>query len=144
MAVHNPSLIEVLDEGVSQGHVTSINVTGAGASVSRSGYRATLDVPGGGGPGGNPTYNAFTKDLGVAKRSGTFDITGLSGLTADKVVNIVQTNAQISSRGNARDESEMDHISVTGYVVDATTIRAYWHAPSVCVGEYAFAYWVSA
>lgn len=59
-------------------------------------------------------------------------------------MNIVQTPAQIASKGNARDESELDHIRLTGYVVDATTIRVYWHAPSVVVGTYAFAYAVSA
>lgn len=97
-----------------------------------------------GGGGAAPTK--FTKDLGVARRSGTFDITGLSGLTADKVVTIVQTADQISSKGNARDEPEMDQIDITGYVVDASTIRAYWFSAnrSVVVGTYAFAYTVSA
>lgn len=93
--------------------------------------------------GAAPAYTAFTKDLGAAKRSGTFDITGLSGLTADKVVSIVQTAAPIASKGDARDEAEMEHINVTGYVVNATTIRAYWHAFGVMVGTYAFAYLVS-
>lgn len=95
-------------------------------------------------PGGaGPTMTAFTKDLGVARRSGTFDITGLSGLTAEKVVSIVQTAAAIASKGNARDESELDQMALTGYVVNATTIRAYWQAPSVVVGTYAFAYSVN-
>jgi hypothetical protein len=98
----------------------------------------------GGVPAGAGGFTHFTKDLGVARRSGTFDITGLAGLTADKVVDIVQTAAQIATKGNARDEAEMDHIDVTGYVVDATTVRAYWQAPSVVVGTYAFAYAVSA
>lgn len=88
----------------------------------------------------NPvTFIEFTKDLG-ANRSGTFDITGLSGLTADKPVLVRQTAAAIASKGNARDEPETDPITVTGYVVDATTIRCYWSAPSVVVGIYAFAY----
>lgn len=88
---------------------------------------------------------SFTKDLGVAQRAGTFDITGLAGLTIDKVVLIIQTKAIISSKGDARDESEMDMIVVTGYVVDANTIRASWFSSnsSVVVGTYAFAYAVS-
>lgn len=85
----------------------------------------------------------FTKDLGIA-RSGTFDITGLSGLTPGKNVAVVQTAQPIASKGNARDEFEMDHIQATGYVVDATTIRVYWNASGVAVGTYAFAYQVGA
>jgi hypothetical protein len=92
---------------------------------------------------GAAVMTAFTKDLGAARRSGTFDITGLAGLTADKVVTIVQTAAQVASKGNARDEPQMDQIQLTGYVVDAATIRAHWWAPAVVVGTYAFAYAVN-
>lgn len=98
-------------------------------------------VPAGGG--GGSAYTDFTKDLGVSRRSGTFDITGLSGLTVDKVVSIVQTAVPIASKGNARDEPEMDLIRATGYVVNATTIRAYWQAQGVMVGSYNFAFQVS-
>lgn len=90
-----------------------------------------------------PVFSVFTQDLGAARMSGTFDITGLSGLIADKSIMVMQTAAPISSKGNARDESEMDLIRLTGYVVDATTIRIYWQAPTVVVGTYAFAYLIS-
>lgn len=100
--------------------------------------------PTGAAGGGGLTYTDVTADLGRSDREGTFDITGLAGLTPGKVVNVVQTAAQIASRGDARDEPEMDLITATGYVVDAATIRVYWHAPSVVVGTYAFAYAVSA
>lgn len=103
---------------------------------------STWATPAGGG--GGATYTDFTKDLGVARRTGTFDITGLSGLTPNKVVSVVQTAAQIASKGNARDEAEMDLIQLTGYTVDASTIRVYWQAPGVVVGTYAFAYQVAA
>lgn len=96
------------------------------------------------GGGGSTTFTAFTVDLGAARRSGTFDLTGLSGLTTDKPVMVMQTAAPIASKGDARDEPEMDQIQATGYVVNATTIRVYWHAPSVVVGSYNFAYLVSA
>lgn len=95
------------------------------------------------GGGGSTTFTAFSQDLGTARRSGTFDLTGLSGLTADKPVMIVQTAAPIATKGNARDEPEMDQIQATGYVVNATTIRVYWQAPSVVVGDYNFAFLVS-
>jgi hypothetical protein len=88
---------------------------------------------------------AFTQDLGAAKRAGTFDLTGLSGLTAEKVATIVQTAAAIASKGDARDEFELDPIVLTGYVVDASTIRAYWSTVSgaPAVGTYAFGYMVN-
>lgn len=101
-----------------------------------------VNLPAGSGSG--EAWNDFTQDLGVARRSGTFDITGLSGLIAGKVVSIVQTAAVIASKGNARDEFEFDSIALTGYVVDATTIRVYWEADNVVVGTYAFAYIVGA
>lgn len=104
----------------------------------------------GGGPGGlsaqigsGTTIAKTVKDLGAGRSSGTFDITGLSGLTADKVVSVVQTAGAIASKGNARDEPEMDLISATGYVVNATTIRVYWRAPGIVVGNYEFGYWTS-
>lgn len=96
------------------------------------------------GAGGSPTFTPFTKDLGAARSSGTFDITGLSGLATDAIVDIRQTAAPIASKGNSRDESEMDSITLTGYVVNASTIRAYWKSSGVVVGTYAFAYMVSA
>lgn len=104
-------------------------------------------IPGPQGIAGNPaasTYMDFTEDLGVSDRSGTFDITGLSGLTADKNVVVVQTAQAIASKGNARDEFEMDNIQLTGYVLSTTSIRVYWQAPNVVVGTYAFAYSVGA
>lgn len=108
-----------------------------------------LMIPGpqgasGTGGGGSATLTDFTKDLGAGDNAGTFDITGLSGLTPNKNVLIVQTMQKISSKGDARDEFEMQPIILTGYVLDANTIRALWNCDAVCVGTYAFAYMVSA
>jgi Collagen triple helix repeat (20 copies) len=101
--------------------------------------------PAGGGGGGGLTLTPFTQDLGAARRSGTFDITGLAGLTVDKPVLVIQTKAPISSKGDARDEPEMDMIVADGYVLSTTSIRVDWFsaAGSVVVGIYAFAYAVS-
>lgn len=96
-----------------------------------------------GGGGGGSSFTALVQDLGAARRSGTFDITGLAGLTVDKLVLVVQTAAPVASKGNARDEFEMDNVQATGYVVDAATIRVYWQAPSVVVGDVAFGYAVT-
>lgn len=130
--------IEIRDEGSAQGQVRAIDFTGAGVSASVSGSVATVTVSGGGS--GSFATTDFTKDLGAANYSGTFDITGLSGLTTNNNVTVMQTAKAISSKGNARDEPEMDQIQVTGYVVDANTIRCYWNCRSVVVGTYAFAY----
>lgn len=138
---YNPPVL-IRDEGTDQGAAPIIDFTGVGVTAAVASGVATVTISG--GAGGGTTFTAFTQDLGTARRDGTFDITGLSGLSADKVVQVVQTAAPITSKGDARDEPEMDQIQVTGYVVDASTIRCYWQAPSVVVGTYAFAYSVSA
>lgn len=90
-----------------------------------------------------PTSTDFIRDLGSSASSGTFDLTGLSGLTPGKNVLVSQTAQAIPSKGNARDEFELDDIQATGYVVDATTIRVYWNAHGrIVVGDYAFSYTV--
>lgn len=95
-----------------------------------------------GNPGGGLIVTKFTQDLGASNSTGTFDITGQVGLPAGNPVAIVQTAEPIASKGNARDEPEMDQIKLTGYVVNSTTIRAYWNAPNTVVGTYAFAFQV--
>lgn len=100
--------------------------------------------PTGGSGSGGLTVTDFTQDLGSGgDRAGTFDITGLAGLTIDKDVLVIQTAQKIASKGDARDEFEMDPIHLTGYVVDAATIRVYWNCNNPVVGTYAFAYAVS-
>ena len=86
----------------------------------------------------------FTKDLGVSRRSGTFDLTGLSGLTVGKNATVVQTGQPIATKGNSTDEFEMDAIQLTGFVLNSTTLRIFWQAPSTVVGTYAFAYQLAA
>lgn len=105
---------------------------------------AVVDIPLPASGGAGLTFTDFTKDLGASNRAGHFDITGLAGLTAGRDVALWQTAQPVASKGNARDEFEMDAIELTGYVVDAATIRAYWQAPSTVVGIYAFGFQVSA
>lgn len=107
--------------------------------ISDGGYLRRVGTSVTGGGVGEIIWNDFTVDLGAARSSGTFDV-ATSGRTADKDVIVIQTAKAIASKGNARDEAEMDQIQATGYVVDAATIRVYWNAPSVVVGTYAFAY----
>lgn len=93
-----------------------------------------------GAAGGASSWNAFTQDLGVATRDGSFTYSSASGLTTDQVVEVIQTAAQISSKGNAQDELEFDAITLTAIALSATSFKAYWQAPSTVVGTYAFAW----
>lgn len=117
--------VEILDEGISQGFVRSVDFVGSGVSVVVSGSRATATITSGGG--GGLTLTEVEVNLGSTGRySGTFDITGLVGLTANKQVLIIQKAAAYTNKGNRQDEAEMDQVHCTGYVVDANTIRCYW------------------
>jgi hypothetical protein len=134
--------VEIQDEATTQGYVKTIDFAGAGVTAAVAGGKATVTIPGGGGPGGS-AWTLFTQNLGAAMRDGTFTITS-TGLTAGKPVEVIQRADAIATKGNATDEPEMDLIQLTGNVVDATTIRVYWKAPSVVVGTYNFAYLIGA
>lgn len=53
--ITNPSLIEILDEGVVKGFVTKLNFTGAGVVASVVGTTGTVNASGGGGGGASAT-----------------------------------------------------------------------------------------
>ena len=90
------------------------------------------------------TLTEVEKDLGSQPiTAGTFDITGLSGLTAGKQVLVSQKAAAYTGKGSYYDEPEMDHIDATGYCVDAPTIRVYWNSPTLVAGYVKFGYQVS-
>lgn len=72
--------------------------------------------------------------------SGTFDITGLSGLTPGQYVFIQQTPGPYTGKPDA-DEFELSPILASAYVYDATTIRCYWVAVDGPVsGHFIFMY----
>jgi hypothetical protein len=85
------------------------------------------------------SWTEFTVNLGAARRSGTFDVTGFSGLTVGAPVLVVQSGAAIASKGSATDESEMNNIQVAAYALTTSSIRCFWYSDAVCVGTYAFA-----
>lgn len=106
--------------------------------------RVGNDVVGGSPAGGSLALTVVEKDLGAGVSSGTFDITG-SGLTPGKAVLIQQAAAPYTGKGDLDDEAEMDQVSVTGYVFDATTIRCHWNSwPAAMAGNVKFQYTVSA
>lgn len=48
MSVINPSLVEVRDEGTTQGRAIALNFVGAGVSATVTGFVATVSIAGGG------------------------------------------------------------------------------------------------
>lgn len=98
--------------------------------------------------GGALTMTEVEASLGtVANYAGSFDITGLSGLSAGAQVLVQQKAAAYTGKGTLTDESEMDQVNANGYVVNATTVRVFWHCipPAGPVsGNVKFGYAVSA
>jgi len=78
-----------------------------------------------------------------ARRAGSFTITS-SGLVTDKPVYIQQANGPYTGKGTRQDEAEMDQLTVTGKVLNATTIQCYWQSQYRTRGNYVFSYLVGA
>jgi hypothetical protein len=141
------------DPGLSEIDVTisasgGSGTQGAPGAEGPEGPEGPMGPPGPQGPPGEAgtaslTLTEFTQDLGAANRAGSFLITG-GPFTVGKPVLIRQSAAAIASKGDARDEPEMDHIDITGYTVDSARIQAYWNCMNVVVGTYAFYYAVGA
>lgn len=105
----------------------------------------TLNASGGGG--GGLTLTTVEVNLASAPKvlkSGSFQITGLVGLTPNKPVLIRQACGPYTGKGALADEAEMDFVSVIGKVLDATTIQCYWHSDFPVQGNFKFDYQVSA
>lgn len=81
---------------------------------------------------------------GIPALSGTFDITGLTGLTAGKPVAIWKAAGPYDGKGTLADEAEMDTVTAEGYVVNATTVRVYWTASAPQIGDMKFNYLIGA
>lgn len=139
MPIKPANTLQIKDEGVSQGFIRALDFVGASIAVTVSGTTGTITAS---AAGGTSAWTKFTQSVGVARRSGTFDITGLSGLTTDNVIEVVQTSDAVASKGNARDEPEMDQIVVTAFALGTTSFRATWFSANgaVVVGTYAFAW----
>ncbi len=124
MPISNPIFPEIRDEGISLGRTQSLNFTGAG--VSASGTNPTvINIPGGGA--GSFSLSSVEQDLGsLPLYSGTFDITGLAGLTLGNPVLVIQDAGPYTGKGTLEDEAEMDRLSLSGYVLSTTSIRVFW------------------
>lgn len=127
--------------------------SGSGSSTDTPGAMLPIDddspafnMPGPPGPTGpagangvaGSVLNTATVNFGaVAQMSGSFDITGLSGL-------VVNTPIEVSLAVNPLDPTEAEQSCViTGYAISATTIRCYWNAIDRMQGNHPVQYIVS-
>ncbi len=102
------------------------------------------DTLAGASGGAGLTLSTVEIDLGAtARRSGYFTITG-SGLTTSKPVAINKAVGPYTGKGSLADEAEMDAMTVSASVVNATTIKGYWASPTHVRGNHKFNYQVSA
>lgn len=103
---------------------------GATGAQGPAGANGATGATGPQGPAGASSFTTVEKDLGALPRySGTFDLPGLNGLTPTKPVMVQQAAAAYTGKGTLTDEAEMDQLSLTGFVLDASTIRVYWTVP---------------
>lgn len=128
----------------SQGPQGIIGLSGAQGQPGAAGPQGPQGIQGLAGTRGDQgppaAYTEIIQNLGVSRRSGSFDITGLSNLTVGKFIDVQQTCGSIPSKGNCTDEPEMDTITAHGVVLNSATVRVRWNATGVVVGQYAFAY----
>lgn len=122
----------------------TIGAVADGEFLKRSGS----SIIGGSASGGGAAFTTVEVSLGAApqlRRSGSFQITGLSGLTIGKPVLIQQASGPYTGKGMRADEAEMDMLVVTGKVLSATAIQCYWQAACGRVrGNFKFDYLVGA
>ena len=90
------------------------------------------------------TINTTTANLGtIPCTSGTFNITGLSGLTPGVVVMVNLSPDQSSITGDfSYDVIEMDPIIATGICISTSTIQVNWSCLTGVLGSYNFNYWI--
>lgn len=126
---------------------TTISISGAAAPTAGQALVAISPTSAGwstvsGGAG--TTVNSIQVNLGSNPTSGgSFTISG-SGFVVGKSVVITQSCGPYTGKGSIPDEVSMDQLTVSAYVVNSTTINAYWGSGSKVVGYYEFDYWQSA
>jgi len=76
----------------------------------------------------------------VARVSGSFEITGLAGLTIGKPVTLIQLPGPYVNKGTLADEAEFGMITVSGYVSAADQISAVWNSHNAITGSVKLAY----
>jgi hypothetical protein len=107
MPLTSPPLIEVRDEGVSQGYVSTIDAVGAGVVASVSGNVGTLTISGGGG--GALTVTETEVDFGTTPtRDKQFSVTD-AGIGAASKILISESGK--AATGRVAGDSQWDSIA---------------------------------
>lgn len=138
MGVTKAARLDVYDEGVLQGNVTELDIVGSAYSVVVTGDRATLT-----GVTGSGVFVVSTEevDLGsTPRRSGRFDISGLSGLTPGNGVLIQQALGPYTGKGTQADEAEMDRILPVAKAASSSEIQVFWSSSTLVKGNFKFDY----
>jgi hypothetical protein len=88
------------------------------------------------------TIHQTTADFGAQPaKNGSFQITGLSGLTTGKIVFLSQVGQPTSA---LTDSIEFDQIIATGVVLNSTTIQVNWGCATNVANSWTFNYWIGA
>lgn len=125
MPIHNPSLIDTLDEGVSQGQIKTFDFVGAGVSVTVLNAIATVSISGGAGGG------AITVEVDVsaiATWRGKFTITDAAIGVGSKLL-VWQAPGPYTGKGTLADEAELQPISIVTVVPALGSALVYWQTP---------------
>ncbi len=132
-----------------QGATGPTGATGAPGSPGADGAAGATGpqgVQGVQGPQGDPGASGVTWTLidvtlcSVAKVAGSFEITGLSGLTIGKPVMIMQLPGPYVGKGTLADEAELGMVSAAGFVSAADKIAVVWHSANMMMGSVKLAY----
>jgi hypothetical protein len=129
MPTVNPSLVEIRDEGTSQGRVTAINFTGAGVVASVSANLATVTIPGGGA--GSVTATTVEVNLGsTAVWRGRFTITDATIGATSKLL-VWQAPGPYTGKGTRADEAEIQPVSIIAVNPATGSAVVYWQTPPI-------------
>lgn len=83
----------------------------------------------------------FSQNLGFPmSKGGTFDLTGLSGLSGFQGVRAYQSSVPGSGKGFRTDCAVMEQLSIVAVIVNDTTLRFHWTAPCFVGGNFNFVY----
>lgn len=116
---------------------------GTNGSDGAQGIQGIQGVQGIQGPAGasGVTWTMIDVTLcSVARYAGSFEITGLAGLTIGKPVMVMQLPGPYVNKGTLADEAELGMVNASGFVSAADKIAVVWQSASMMMGSVKLAY----